>query len=201
MVAEWRWDRDRQGLPALMGDLRPFEAYCEKIGRFEALTPRDILSFACFWGLERRVWSDAQTAHACMQALAAFCAWASEEHGLDFDGSTERTLRGLTANLPRAVELTQRWTQASEPQDAAEEGDPGQLLTVPESGWDLDADSNQTLGKAPWHDRQGAAITLELPIELLEQLAPGDAVRARLSLQDRPQLLCFYPPEARELQG
>ena len=40
MVAEWRWDRERQGLPALGGDLGPFETYCADIGRFDALTPR-----------------------------------------------------------------------------------------------------------------------------------------------------------------
>ncbi len=196
MVAEWRWDRDRQGLPSLAGDLQPFEEFCQPIGRFESLSPRDVLSFACFWGLERRVWRDAQDAHACMQALSEFCAWASEEHGLELEGSVEATLRGLTANLPRAVELTTQWTEP-EPASPRDE-DPGQLLTVPEAGWEIDEGPEQA--STPWLDRQGQQVSLTLPVALLEQLAPGDAVRARLSLQGPAELLCFYPPEAHELE-
>lgn len=198
MVAEWHWDRERQGLPSLAGDLQPFEEYCAPIGRFESLAPRDVLSFACFWGLERRVWNDAQNAHACMTALAAFCTWASEEHGLEFEGPLEKTLRGLTANLPRAVELTQRWT-TDETSSGETDADPGQLLTVPDAGWELDEGSEQAT--TAWLDRQGRSVSLTLATELLEQLAPGDAMRARVPLQGAVEILCFYPPEAHELES
>ena len=200
MIEEWRWDRQRLGLPKLAGDLGPFEAYCEKIGRFEALNPREVLSFVCFWGLEKRVWSDARTAQDCMVALSAFCGWASEEHGLEFAGALESTLQGLTTHLPRAVELTNEWAHAGRAKDG-DAHEPGQLLRVPDSGWERDWDDSKTRLHLPWLDRAGQTVTVELATELLEQLAPGDAMRARIGLGGQAEILCFYPPEARELQA
>jgi len=189
MVEEFLWDAERMGTPVARYALEPFAQFAAKFGLFEELGQRDILSFATFWVLERGVLQDARQAEETLLALEAFCRWAEQEHSLNLHSALEAEWAGLRNNLPRVTEINSRW--ASPSAHALEDtADPGQLFalrdaTIPEACQVI--------------DRAGQVHTAKLPVELCQQLRPGDHLRARIDLHGVPEILCIYPPEASAL--
>ena len=199
MVDEMRWEMSatREGFDVeTLTPLKHLAAFARPIGVFEELKGRDLFQFTTFWLQETRSLPSDEEAVALVAALREFCEWALDAHEVDLGSEFLDALEGLETSLPRMRRAN----------DAL---DPGQVEASDAEGEGYEVLSVDALQPAAFEgsgDRLapragGDPLTVILPETLRGLIAPGDYLRATITLEGHARVFCCYPPEARSLMG
>ncbi len=199
MVDEMRWEMSatREGFDVeTLTPLKHLAAFARPIGVFEELKGRDLFQFTTFWLQETRALASDDEAVALVAALREFCEWALDAHEVDLGSEFLDALEGLATSLPRM----RRANNALEPGQAETSDGEGQGYEI------LSVDAHQPASFEDSGDRLapragGDPMTVILPEALRELIAPGDYLRATITLEGHARVFCCYPPEARSLMG
>jgi hypothetical protein len=190
MVTEFLWERstseseaqDVQERAAWTEGLGLFSEYTEKIGVFENLCEREVLTFLTFWLPESRRLQRGEQARSTVQAVTAFARWAEAAHcveiiGQDLGAEDE----SLEQNLARVVE-------ANSHARAEQAGELFEFRGTPSKGQGM------------IRDEQGDQRLLSFDGEILKHLKSGDLLRGYTGDDGRFVVGCCYPPQARGLR-
>jgi hypothetical protein len=183
VVEEFLWETQAKEQKLHEG-LRLFASYAHKIGVFENLGARDILSFAAFWVPESRQMKNGAEAERLMTALGAFGQWVVETHGIDvLDDELGDSLEHMRTSLPRAVVANALLPRVRDVEGelfafvAAEGSDRGRI-----------------------RDKAGVEREVSLPTQLASVLESGDLLRGFTRADGEFQVACCYPPQAAGLR-
>lgn len=199
MVDEMRWEMSatREGFDVeTLTPLKHLAAFARPIGVFEELKGRDLFQFTTFWLQETRSLASDDEAVALVAALREFCEWALDAHEVDLGSEFLDALEGLEASLPRM----RRANDALDPGQVGAsdaEGEGYEVLSVDALQPDAFEDSGDRLAPRAG----GNPLTVILPGALRGLIAPGDYLRATITLEGHARVFCCYPPEARSLMG
>lgn len=199
MVDEMRWEMSatRDGFDVeTLTPLKHLAAFARPIGVFEELKGRDLFQFTTFWLQETRSLPSDEEAVALVAALREFCEWALDAHEVDLGSEFLDALEGLETSLPRM----RRANDALDPGQAEASDGEGEGYEV------LSVDALQPAAFEGSGDRLapragGDPLTVILPETLRGLIAPGDYLRATITLEGHARVFCCYPPEARSLMG
>ena len=199
MVDEMRWEMSatREGFDVeTLTPLKHLAAFARPIGVFEELKGRDLFQFTTFWLQETRSLPSDEEAVALVAALREFCEWALDAHEVDLGSEFLDALEGLETSLPRM----RRANDALDPGPAGASDGEGEGYEV------LSVDALQPAAFEGSGDRLapragGDPLTVILPETLRGLIAPGDYLRATITLEGHARVYCCYPPEARSLMG
>ena len=199
MVDEMRWEMSatRDGFDVeTLTPLKHLAAFARPIGVFEELKGRDLFQFTTFWLQETRSLPSDEEAVALVAALREFCEWALDAHEVDLGSEFLDALEGLETSLPRMRRandaLDPGQTEASDG-----EGEGYEVLSVDA----LQPDAFEGSGDRLAPRAGGDPLTVILPETLRGLIAPGDYLRATITLEGHARVFCCYPPEARSLMG
>ena len=195
MVEEFLWETERESGAETAAAYRCLDslgefAQARGLGVFENVGAEDLLEFAGRWSIESGRLTRGDQARALLEALGAFCRWCEERQEVPLWSAFEAAHGGLSASLPRLVEL-QRRLDRQVPLTGTE-GDGAELR--------LYTFRRDPRGAAELHDAAGEARSVHLHPDLDGLLRPGDRVRARV-VGDRAELQACYPAELAPRRG
>jgi len=186
VVAEFLWETGREHGEATSRRyeiLIPLGEFATTVGVIENLSASELLEFAGRWVLDRAILKDAEDARRLLDALEAFCRWSEESQDLKLWSEFERLHGGLSASLPRLVELRRRH-------------EPAELNEGVVYRFERARD-----GRATLVDPGGDVHEVELQGALDGLLRNGDIVHAELGRRGQGELAAAarvgacYPPE------
>ncbi len=187
MVEEFLWERgltDAAAVEPWKVGLRLFGEYTAKVGVFENLSERDVLSFLTFWLPESRRLATGQAAGDLVRGIYAFASWAAEAHCVEILGTDLATESdSLQDGLSRVTEAN-----LGLPKDA---GDAAELF---------ECCGPCTSEGTRIRDQQGEERDVLFAIQLVECLQPGDLLRGYTRDDGRFVIGCCYPAQARGLK-
>ena len=157
--------------------LREFGTYAQDVGVFDDLGSARLVDFSARWVLDEGRLATPEEAQALLDALAAFCRWCEERHGVPLWKDFEPTLARLRSSLPRHLVL-RRHASPGAGQGAS------RVVRV--------ADRSALL-----RDLSGNELAVELTDVQAEHLRAGDLVRVG-TRAGAPALGPSYPPELAE---
>lgn len=188
VVEEFLWEVERQDGAAAARELEGLRAlgrFGRRIGVFENLNGREVLTFAAFWLPESGELRSVGEAARLSRALSRFFRWVEETQALEVFSVLAPTLSGLECSLPR---VTRANLALEAPASASARQ--GALYELVRRAAD---------GAAVVRDRSGAELSVALPPVLARTLEPGDRLRAARTPRGGFTPLCCYPPESASL--
>jgi hypothetical protein len=147
---------------------------------FENLRARDLVLYLTVWLPEQGTLATAAEAHAAVDSLRAFSAWAEEWHGVQLESGIGEQWSALRDDFGRLAPLAARLAGRSGPAGA------GQLVEYLGDGRARDADGN---------DKQLAPDR-----ESFQVLQAGDRLRVGSDGDGALRILRCYPPQCAELR-
>jgi hypothetical protein len=183
MVDEFLWELGREQGPEAVArckGLADFARFGAAYGVFENLRAHDLVLFLSVWLPEHGELATAAEAHAAVDALRAFSAWAEEWHGVPLASGLGTRWSAIREDLGRLVPLNARL--AERPAGAG----PVQLV--------------EYLGAGRVRDAQGTLSELAPDRETLQALRPGDRLRVVGGADGGLCTLRCYLPQSAELR-
>ncbi len=181
MVEEFLWElgyEQGEERAQAFARLRELGNYAKEIGVFDELGPARLVDFSARWLLDESGLTRPADVESLLEALAAFCRWSEERHGVPLWKAFEATLEGLRNSVPRHLRLRQHATAGA--------GDGAYRV--------LRVDGSRALVRAT----DGREREVNLSADQSAHLCAGDLVRIA-ERAGAAVLGASYPPELAEL--
>jgi hypothetical protein len=183
MVDEFLWELGHeQGREAAArhASLAHFGRFGSSYGVFENLRARDLVLYVAVWLPENGDLATAAEAHAAVDALRAFSAWAEESQGVPLESDVGAKWGELRDDLARLTPINARLARRR-----PTSGQQGRLVEYLGAGRVRDAEGNE-LELAPERDGFG-------------ELRAGDRLRVTPDADGAQRVVRCYLPQSAEL--